>query len=193
MCKHASIVLGIALLLCGCVGVTEPLSDADKAEPDKRLLGMWERQEPNKGDFRRLEIDCPVVKGNPEGLMRVVYNGRPDDLNRTSWFFTTTIGKHNYANYIERADFRQEGAFQKWTKGNKRYYFIFRYVLDGDKLTVDGGARQEVLRLMKAEKIMGKEPFQTPRGWLAKYLEENGPETEKLYDGSNVQVWQRKK
>lgn len=199
MCKHTSIVLGIAFLLCGCVDVTEPLSDADKAEPDKRLLGMWERQKPKKGD--RCEIDCPVIKGHPKGLMHVVYNGRPDDLNSSFWFFTTTIGKHNYANiYIKEdiqkrdpffADFRQEGEFQKWAKGTKRRYFIFRYVLCEDKLIVDGGGEQAVAKLMAAEAIEGRSPYQTPRGWLAKYLEKDRPEN--LYDESNVQVWRRTK
>jgi hypothetical protein len=109
---------------------------------------------------------------------------QPDNINPN-----VKEEKDLFANIF--VDFRREGEFQKWAKGPKRYYFIFRYVLDGDELTVDGGARQAVLRLMKDEKIQGKEPFQTPRGWLAKYLKNNGPGN--LYDRSNVQVWQRKK
>src|SRR5262249_33258873 len=199
-----------AVLLPGCVPVTESLSDPDKAEPDKRLLGKWQRR---VGDeIRGLEIDSPAVKGNPKGLMRAVYNGQEDDPKNAFWFFTTTIGKHTYATiYLdprdnmaplpEFADFRKEGAFEKWNKGKDRCYFIFRYVLDRDKLTVDGGEMEAMKKLMQAEKIegmpsrlvpgLGMRYFKTPSGWLATYLEKSGPQT--LYNGTNVQEWQRPK
>jgi hypothetical protein len=191
----------MAFLLSGCVYVTEPLSDATKAEPDKRLLGKWERQKPSAS---RCEIDSPAVKNHPKGLLRMVMNGRPDDS--AFWFFTTTIGRNTYANiYLKQnlkvselhfADFRREGAFEKWTKGKDRRYFIFRYVLDGNNLTVDGGAEPVLAKLMKTEKIkgtgpQGQGPYQTPKGWFAKYLAKNGPE--ELYDGTNVEVWRRAK
>jgi hypothetical protein len=44
--SHRFAVLGLLTLLlplAGCVPVTEPLSDPTKAEPDKRLLGKWNR------------------------------------------------------------------------------------------------------------------------------------------------------
>ena len=184
----------IAILLSGCVPVREPLSDPDKAEPDKRLLGKWQRSD----ESQRCEIDSPAVKGNPKGLMRTVYDGQADDPKKAFWFFTTTIGKHTYATiYCEPgdkggfADFRKEGAFQEWNKGDDRRYFIFRYVLDGDKLTVDGGDKEAMKKLMQAERIEGMEYFKTPQGWLAKYLEKSGPKT--LYNGTNVQEWRRPK
>jgi hypothetical protein len=189
----------IAVLLPGCVPVTEPLSDPDKAEPDKRLLGKWQRGD----EIQCCEIDSPAVKGNPKGLMRAVYDGRADDPQNAFWFFTTMIGKHTYAtSYLEPgealkcADFRKEGAFEKWNKGKDRRYFIFRFMLDGDKLTVDFGDKQAMTKLMQAEKIEGMDIkrmlyFKTPPGWLAKYLEKSGPEP--LYKGADVQKWQREK
>ena len=184
----------IAVLLPGCVPVREPLSDPDKAEPDKRLLGKWQRVD----KIQRYEIDSPAVKGNPKGLMRTVYDGQADDPKNAFWFFTTTIGKHTYATVylaprdnLEFANFRKEGAFQEWNKGKDRRYFIFRYVLDGDKLTVDGGDKEAMKKLMQAEKIEGMPYFKTPPGWLAKYLEKSGPKT--LYNGTNVQEWRRQK
>jgi hypothetical protein len=184
----------VAVLLPGCVPVTEPLSDPDKAEPDKRLLGQWQRGD----ESQRCEIDSPPVKGNPKGLMRAVYDGRADDPKNAFWFFTTTIGKDSYATIyleargeLEFADFHKEGAFEKWNKGNDRRYFIFRYVLDGDKLTVDGGDKEAMKKLMEAEKIEGMPYFKTPPGWLATYLEKSGPQT--LYNGTNVQEWRRPK
>jgi hypothetical protein len=185
----------IAVLLPGCVPVTEPLSDPHKAEPDKRLLGKWQPTDQIQG----WEIDSPAVTGNPKGLMRTVFDGRADDLKNTFWFFTTTIGKDTYATIcLERhegfADFRKEGAFEKWNKGNDRRYFIFRYVLDGDKLTVDGGDNEAMKKLMQlakieAEKIEGMLYFKTPPGWLATYLEKSGPHT--VYNGTNQRELRR--
>jgi hypothetical protein len=189
----------IGVLLHGCVQATEPLSDPDKAEPDKRLLGEWQR-----GD-ERCEIDSPAVKDNPIGLMRAVNDGRADSPKHAFWFFTTTIGKHTYATIYCKpgdeygfADFRKEGAFEKWKKGDDRRYFILRYVLDGDKLTVDSGDDEAMKKLMQAEKFEGipylngsLTYFKTPPRWLAKYLEKTGPQT--LYNGTNEQEWRRPK
>ena len=178
----------IAVLLPGCVPVTEPLSDPDKAEPDKRLLGTWQSAD------CPYEIDAPPVKGNPKGLMRALRYGRADNPQNIFWFFTTTIGKHTYATiYVESydkwgniryADFRKEGAFKKWNEKQDRHYFIVRLVLDGDKVTVDGGddsAEEKLNKAMPAHK--------TP-WWLAKYLEKNGPQ---IYNGTNEAEYRRSK
>jgi hypothetical protein len=183
-------------LLPGCVPVTAPLSDPDKAEPDKRLVCTW-----RKDAMTVWTIDAPSVKGNPKGLMHAVLNDKPDDLNNAFWFFTTTIGTHTYATIcIERdgkqfADFRKEGAFANWNKAGSPC-FIFCYKLDGDKLTVDGGEDSEWTKLMKAEnliseKIADLEYSRTPPGWLAKYLEKNGPQA--IFNGKNVEEYQRVK
>jgi len=97
-------VLAFALLSPGCVPVTEPLGDIEKAEPDKNFIGIWERDE-GGGDVRAWVVDRPEVKGNPNGLMRlrVIEKGKlPEDAKEraTVWFFTTTLGKHTYANVL---------------------------------------------------------------------------------------------
>jgi hypothetical protein len=186
-------VLGLLTLLlatAGCVPVTEPLSDPAKAEPDKRLLGKWAHNE--KEDF---EIDIPAVKGNPKGLMRSVWNGKADDMSSSFWFFTTTIGKHIYGTLFYQeldgqlmyADFRKEGAFEKWKKQPNRLYLIVQFVLDGDNLIMDEGDDDVMKKLMKAERIETQPTrlfHKIPPGWLAKYLEKNGPE--ELYNRRHV-------
>jgi hypothetical protein len=175
----------VAALLTGCVPATEPLCDPDKAEPDEGLLGVW-----RLNDNVTFEIDSPAVKGNPKGLMRAA--GESKDA---FWFFTTKIGKNTYGTICLAgdgyADFRKEGAFEEWKKGDRRY-FIFRYELDGDKLTVDSGNDEAMKKLMQAEKVESAgRYFKTPPGWLAKYLEKSGPET--LYDGKYQQKYLRQK
>jgi hypothetical protein len=136
----------IVILLPGYVPVTEPLSDPAKAKPDNRLLGKWQDKTDNY-----CEIDIPAVKGNPKGLMRLVY--KADRPPKSLWFFTTTIGKHTYATVFldpswigpkrgwppKFADFHKEGAFEKCNKGKNRAYFILQYMVDGDKLTMNYG------------------------------------------------------
>jgi len=184
----------VIVLLPGCwVRVTEPLSDPDKAEPDEGLLGKWSDD---------LEIDIPAVKGNPKWLMRAKESRKEvNETDRNFWFFTTKIGKHTYMTfYVEAlgdstpADFSKEGAFKEWNEKKDRAYCIYRYVLDRDKLTVDGGSEVAVKKLMQVEGIGQSERtgyFKTPKDWLAKYLKESGPET--IYDGTNVQELRRAK
>ena len=83
---------------------------------------------------------------------------------------------------MEFADFRTEGAFETWNKGDRRYC-IYWYEVDGDKLTLNSADDEAMNKLMEVEKIerAGGGCFKTPPGWLAKYLEKSGPE--KLYDG----------
>jgi hypothetical protein len=35
-------LIAVAVLLPGCIPVTEPLSDPDEATPEKRLLSQWQ-------------------------------------------------------------------------------------------------------------------------------------------------------
>ena len=189
----------IVALVPGCIPVTEPLSDPNKAEPDKGLIGTWHGRS-LLGDFGDCVIDSPDVKGNPKGLMRAVWHKEKANDLTTFWFFSTKIDKNTYATIclesrgdeLEWADFREEGAFKKWNKGDRRYY-IWWYKLDGDKFTLNYMDREDMKNLWRAENKIedAGSYFKTPPGWLAKYLEKNGPET--LYDGTYKAEWVRAK
>jgi hypothetical protein len=186
-------MLFAAAALCGgCVPVTEPVGDIDKAEPDKALVGKWTE---GFGNQATVTIEVPDVKGNPKGLMWVGETG-----GNEYWFFTTRVGKHTYANLILGEKFetppplRTEGEFAKWKKDGKKRYFVVRYTLDGDRLTVDGGNHGAFQKLMAGEKVApvkDEDFYPTPAGWLAKYLDKNGPDA--LFDGSNKGEYRRAK
>jgi hypothetical protein len=95
MSRWTVVFIAVLILLPGCVFVTQPLSDPDKAEADKKLFGKWE------SDGSRMEISCPAVKGNPKGLM---FAANPPNYSG-NWFFTTTIGKNTYCTICCEADF----------------------------------------------------------------------------------------
>ncbi len=191
-----------ALLSTGCVPVTEPVGDIDKAEPDKTLVGTWTVTDATglskQLDIGGLTVDAPAVKGNPKGLMRAVLKQQSDDL----WFFTTTIGKGTYVNFViepagaDVPKFGTEGGFAKWKEVARKRYFIFKIVRDGDTLTLDGGGENAVPAVMREAKIeTDREKFLpsyvTPVGWLAKYLDKTGPN--KIFDGTNTLTLKREK
>jgi hypothetical protein len=178
------ILFGIvaALLSAGCVPVTEPVGDIDKAEPNKELLGEW------KHENDLWIIDRPDVKGNPKGVMRIriVPNGKKVEAateRETFWFFTATVGKHTYANLMlkekgdQGANLATEGAYAEWTKSTERGYWVGRLTFKNDGLTLDGGNEKVVEKVMAAEKITKSGHFyQTKPGWLTAYLEKKGSE-----------------
>ena len=194
-------LLAVALLAAGCVPTTEPLSDANKAEPDKNLVGEWKHTGGALGTD--MVIDIPAVKGNPKGLMRSGPKGGPE--KDAPWFFPTTIEKKTYANCIvartggvPNPTFGKEGEFAARQKGDKRAYWIFQYTLSGDELVIDGGDGKAFERLGTAEQFekagtIFSTPafFVTPAEWLAKHLAKNGPAT--IYDGSNKTTYKRVK
>jgi len=206
MSRRAAALFAFAVLSPGCVPVTEPVGDIDKAEPDKALVGTWvtAAKVKDKEAFRlseevKLQIEkAPGVKGNPKGLMLLTPIGYPFPGGKESVtfsFFVTTIGKEQYGNLLLDADDKlglarlgKEGAYAGWSQGAGRRYVVFRYAATKDGLTLNSGDEEAFKALMKDEKFPRDDKklasqikdanwfsYKTPAGWLAKYLEKNGP------------------
>ena len=206
MFRRSLVPIALAVLASvGCVPVTEPVGVIDKAEPDKGLVGTWTVTKA-KGlvamlGVETLTVDAPDVKGNPKGLMRATTAENINDGELA--FFTATVGKHTYVTVLvgtgdnDRAPrLHKEGEYAKWQKTEKKRYFVFRYERTGDALTLDCGNHDAFRKLMDDAKIDSSGPkyvphFETPAGWLDKYLAKTGPD--KVFDGTNVIELKREK
>jgi hypothetical protein len=180
------LVAGLVVLVAGCIPVTEPIGDIDKAEPDKSLVGLWQSEESKNN---RMIVDFPSVKGNPKGLMRIRVGTQPEDATDkdTLWFFTAKLGKRTYANvlldegsaHMTFAQFGSEGEYAAWSKKENRGYGITPYSLEGDKVTVwyadnhSGDKPLDTLMKKHGFTLMG-EVYKTPQGWVAKELQKDG-------------------
>lgn len=93
---------------------------------------------------------------------------------------------------MKYANFGPEGSFKNYMKGNNKRYFIFHYVIEEDKLTIDAGDPNAIRDLMKAKKIKPVNGFfQVPPRLLANYFEKNGPR--RVFNGKAVHRFRRVK
>jgi hypothetical protein len=188
MSRSIPVLLVLATFTTGCVPVTDPVGDIDKAEPNRALIGSWRDREQEP---RLWVVDRPEVKGNPKGLMRLRVVGKGEkleDLKPTDalWFFTATAGMHEYANMLAMSnkpkkldwepDLAREGDYDKWARHPQRGYWVGHFTIKGPIATLDYGNLNAFKSLMKKENFpeIG-EFYKTAPGWLAGYLEKNGP------------------
>lgn len=179
--------LFVLLFAPGCVPSNDPLSDPEKAEPDKALLGEW------TADEHRVTFSVPEVKGNPKGLMRLSAAGPDGGDPQHLWFSPTKLGKHTYANVLMTpgtikdkdayAQFDKEGGYAKWAKDAQKWVVVALYAVEGDTLTINQGDFDAAATRMSKEKFAlpdhsGKGPmwYKTPAGWMAEFLTKNGPD-----------------
>ena len=193
-----------ALPVVGCVPVSEPIGDVNKAPPDKGLVGKWKVTKSTgqfeSNSFTSLMIDAPVVKGNPKGLMRADVDAGAGVGVPVWWFYTHSLGKRTYAvvlneRTLDLPKFEKEGTFAKWAKGKEKGHFVFRYALDGDRLTLDVGDYEVFSKYAGAADIKGDggkyfQYFFPPAGWLAEQYKEHA---DVIYTGEHVVTMTREK
>lgn len=193
MSRPLSVLFAFVALSPGCIPVTEPLGDIEKAEPDKALLGTWK----DSGGDRVIRIDlAPEVKGNPKGLMRITKPDKKPDEGM--WFFVTTVDKQTYGNLCfdtekkDKLDFRKASEYEQWAKGQNRAYYVFKYTAGKDEIITNPGNGKAFKAIAADAKITENRKtagFETPPGWLAKYLGANG--SGRLFPVAEDEKWVR--
>jgi hypothetical protein len=117
--RLALVVPALTLALSGCPLVSDyPLSEPLAASIDARLLGAWERADPDTGKPTRLRFEA-----FDEHQLVGIALGEPDDEISALRAFTTAIGAERFLNV------REVG------RGSSGWY-ILRYSIEGDALAM---------------------------------------------------------
>lgn len=161
MQKSLLLVLGLlCLLLASCVDSDNPLSDPKQAAVDPGLLGVWRVKEKD-GEVTYYHVG-QAGKNFPAGMLRVKAikheenSVLPHPDNSDLLAFSTTLGNNHYLNVTGLgADQIETMGDSPWEPTMADGYFLFKYEIHADKLTIAGMDAQQKKAAIKAGKIKG--------------------------------------
>ena len=186
--RFTTFLLAVAGLLCAsCVDSKNPLCDPLKAKTDAQLAGAW-RAKMDDGGIEYYHVG--PVRGNlPAGMMRAVSIVHKDDgtVARPGelLLFPTTIGKNHFLNVLAVEDKDLEQLDNSgWKPNLVKGFFIVKYQIQGDTLTVWGIDADAKGKAIEAGKIKGTvekntKMFTDTSEKLAAFL--SAPENTKLF------------
>ena len=167
--KSLVLILGLlCLVFTSCVDSDNPLSDPKQATFDPGLLGVWRGREKD-GDVVYYHVGKAGDKF-PVGMLRVktVTHDKNGELPRTdngdTLVFTTVLGKNHYVN-ITGMDVEKIKSMgdSKWEPAMADGYFIYKYEITGDKMSVACMDPKQKEAVIKAGKIKGTSEGDNPR------------------------------
>jgi hypothetical protein len=163
------------------------LSDPEKSKADERLAGVW-RAEDEKGEVSYYHIGH-FGDGLPKSVMRVVgiTHTKDGEIGAGGEFlvFPTTIGNKSYLNVTDGQDRHIKLVREKgWTPETVSSYWILRYRIVDDVLTIQGiddAAKKRAIEGGKVEGVIEKKEgrltkvvFTDTTENLAKFVAEAG-------------------
>jgi hypothetical protein len=159
--KSLLLIFGFLCLgFTSCVDSDNPLSDPKQSTIDPGLSGVWRLRE-KEGDTVYYHLGRAGDKF-PAGMLRVKgithdKNGElPHPDNDDMLVFTTTLGKNHYLNITSiSAERIKSMGDAKWEPSMADGYFIYKYEISGDKLTIAGMDSDQKEAAIKAGKIKG--------------------------------------
>lgn len=177
-----SLTMGTSCLLFVSCDSMVPLSDPNTSKADQRLTGVW-RIRDKTGEV----YDCRFAHAGgelPASFMRVEGSTRKPDGTTKKFnpflLFPTTIGEKSYLNVPVGEDEQMKALEEKgWTPETVLFYFLLRYQVVGDTLTiqcVDGGAKKRAIQTgkIKGESFDPEFVFTDTTENLAKFVTEAG-------------------
>jgi hypothetical protein len=158
--KSLLLILGFLCLgFTSCVDSDNPLSDPKQSTIDPGLAGVWRVRD--KGDTVYYHVG-KAGSNFPAGMLRVksITHGKNGELphpdNDDLLVFTTTLEKNHYLNITSiSAERIKSMGDTKWEPSMADGYFIYKYEISGDKLTMAGMDSDRKEEAIKAGKIKG--------------------------------------
>jgi hypothetical protein len=162
----------VCLLATSCVPESEnALSDVKTAADDAALHGLWSVTQDN-GDVQYLHIGSASREGatEPAGLMQMcllTHRAEAKELvpPLAPRFFITRIGDASYANLLIEPQ-REQSKAKHW---------FYKYLVEGNRLTVWSMDWQETARVVEAGQLEGT-VARDGKGRLEKVLITDSPE-----------------
>ncbi len=195
--KQVILILVGAVVCTGCVDSKVPLSDPQTAQPDSRLIGVW-RVKGEHGEVGYYHLG-QAGEDFPKGVFRVV--GLSHQEGRLSapielLLFATQLEKRTYLNLVEgKPEIVKQIKEKGWQTVSA--YWIWRYEVEGAKLTIWPMEREAKRRAIEEGKIRGEivkdgiltlVQFTDTQENLARFVAQSG---EKLFSAHPVQLERR--
>lgn len=210
---------GLLALLTGCAASVHPLCDPATAEPDKRLVGMWERRDGEEASHvsylhiaREATRALDTSRAEPEpGLMRCWGTGHNEKTSvgedfGGGRFLCTKIGYLDYASFViddlaQHAKKAEQGeaaagAAPDNATGPKPRFMIVRYDVTDDVLVVWPANQDDVAQSIESGQIAGvarrkvRQPGQLEFGkWEEVTLTASTEELRKFFEGGGAEKW----
>ena len=210
---------GLLGLLSGCAASVHPLCDPATAEPDKRLVGMWERRDGEEASHvsylhiaREPTRAFDTSRPEPEpGLMRCWATGHDektsvgDDFGGGR-FLSTKIGYLDYASIViddfaqhaKPAEQGEAAPESEGAPGQKPRFIIVRYDVTDDVLVVWPANQDDVAQSIESGQIAGiarrkvRRPGQFEFGkWEEVTLTASTEELRKFFEAGGAEKWFR--
>jgi hypothetical protein len=149
---------GVCLLMASCVDSKEPISDPQKAKVDPALSGVWRITDTN-GNVVYYHIGRAGGK-LPEGFLRTITashekNGALSGPGKL-FAFSSEIGKSRFINLpIVAGENFDKLEHSGWDAKLAEGYFLAKYEVQGDTLTVWGFDKNAKRQAIEAGKIKG--------------------------------------
>lgn len=146
---HTMIMGYLVILMLGvpsCVMLDGPISDPYQAEPDMKLFGSWRAVETGGwvdqlivGKYR--PTGSTAAAGFPSELMRLEWirfdkAERPIDINVRLLCFPTRIADDRYLNVAIVSPENEKTLLHSGWDEKLLFYAVFKYRVEGDKLTL---------------------------------------------------------
>jgi hypothetical protein len=149
----------LCLTLTSCVDSESAMSEPEKAKLDEGLLGVWRaKREDDSTEYYHVA----AAGGNfPQSVFRIIAVLHTNKGTLAPpievYAFPTTLGKNHYLNVaLVTSENAKRMDREGWSRDLVKGYFILKYELNGDAITVAAMDKQAKKDAIESGEIMGR-------------------------------------